>query len=171
MNRSLKAAIGVCATATALFVVGFSLIYSLEYPGRLHWCSRPLIVNCTTLNANNQSLDPIETPQTTYNDVYTVMYNVSGCLIITNITLTDNIPCEFVLGGRAIDNGVVCYITPECEIDSRKAGILLTIMVLSATMTATALLAFIAATILKFVPRRYQSRAAQSHDLSVVKST
>ncbi|QJX71440.1 hypothetical protein F-LCD7_0191 [Faustovirus] len=164
MNRSLQAAIGICVTSTVLFVVGFALIYSLDDPSRLHWCNKPEILNCTVVSTNNVNSDSL---QTTYTDVYRVRYNVSGCIIETNVVLIDNLPCDAAAGGRVIDNGIVCYIEPDCQLNTDKVGAVLTVMVVSSALVVITLLAFIAILLLKFIPMR--ARRAQSRTRDTLK--
>lgn len=159
MNRSLKAAVSLCTISAALTVAGFVLIYTLEHPDRLHWCNHPEITNCTNLLINN--LDS-ETLQASYTDLYTVIYNVSGCRIMTTVAITGSAPCEFALGGRAIDNGVVCYITPDCHFDPYHAGVVLTVMIVSALLFAICVITFISAMLLRYIPGLYKLRARKT---------
>jgi hypothetical protein len=164
MNKSLKAAISVCVISTVLFVVGFALVYSLDYPNRLQWCTNPTILNCTTepnnIGSSNRS-------QHRYIDTYIVNYTIQHCVITRTVQINSSQQCEFALGGRSIDNGIVCYITPDCKFDTYKAKVIVTIMVLSSTFTAVAFMSFIAVLILRFVPYLYKHPRRKSVNLSV----
>lgn len=143
-NKSFTAAIVVCTLAATLATIGFTLIYILDNPSRLHWCKDPIVLDCECDNTTSQ--------HHRYNSTYLLKYTVASCEINTTVSMYSDTPCEFSTGGYVISNGVVCYINPNCTLSPDKARSVLAIIIISALCALVAMLALVAILLFRFIP-------------------
>jgi hypothetical protein len=144
VNKSFKAAIALCIIAATLAIVGFTLVYTLDHPSRLHWCKDPIVLNCTSANTTS-----IYRP---YHSIYQVNYDYIGCSIYAVIELDSDIPCEFTANGYVLYNGWVCYINPNCTFDDTRMVSVLTVVIIAAFCVLVAMLSLVATLLFRYLP-------------------